>query len=393
MMNSPRIHYGTRLIWLALASSVLPSHAQSSVQLTGLVDVYAGSLKRSGETGRASVINSSGMSTSWWGFKGVEDLGAGLQAQFNLTSFFRPDIGGGARSDSDTLFARDANIGLAGGFGKVSLGRDLAPSFVPSISLNPFGGVGPFSPLLVHTQTPAGAYASQRWVATVAGDTGWSNEIVYTTPDLGGLVVNLFAQLGEQAGNASKNNLGANLMFKNGPLALGAYVQRVRVNNPIDGTAGDSRVFSYLPYNTVTGAVYNLPAARRQDTWFIGGAYDLQVVKLFATYQQSTHDLPAGIDRDRFDLRSATAQLGVSAPLGNGLLMLSGASTAVKARADYRAIFGSDNWQATIRRHTVSAGYDYYLSKRTDLYAALMRDRITGQGSGVSAGVGMRHRF
>lgn len=392
-MKKSKTYRGARLIWIALAGSVSPAFAQSSVQFTGLVDIYAGSLKRSGETGRSSVINSSGMSTSWWGFKGSEDLGGGLQAQFNLTSFFRPDVGGAGRSEADTLFARDANIGLAGAFGKVSLGRDLAPSFVPSISLNPFGGVGPFSPLLVHTQTPAGAYASQRWVATVAGDTGWSNEIVYTTPDIGGLVVNLFVQLGEQAGNSGKNNLGANAMYKRGPLSLGAYVQRVRVNNPVDAAAGDSRVFSYLPYNTVTGAVYNLPAARQQDTWFVGGAYDWQMVRLFATYQRSSHKLPAGLDDSRFDLSSNTAQLGVSAPLAGGLLMISGASTQVRARADYRAIFGSDDWQSSIRRNTVSIGYDYFLSKRTDLYAAVMRDKITAQSAGVSGGVGIRHRF
>jgi len=65
--------------------------AQSSVQVTGVIDTYVGSLKRSGETGRTSAVNSSGMTTSWWGFKGVEDLGGGLQAQFNLTGFFRPD--------------------------------------------------------------------------------------------------------------------------------------------------------------------------------------------------------------------------------------------------------------------------------------------------------------
>lgn len=367
--------------------------ADSSVQFTGLVDVYIGSLKRSGEAKSVTAVNSSGMSTSWWGFKGTEDLGGGLQAQFNLTSFFRPDVGGAGRSDTDTLFARDANVGLSGSFGKVSLGRDLAPNFVPAVVLNPFGGVGPFSPLMVHTQTPAGAYASQRWVPVVSGDTGWSNEIIYTTPNWHGLVTNLFLQLGEDAGNGSKNNIGANAMYSNGPLTLGAYFQRVRVNNPVDNVSGDSRIFSFIPYNTATGQVYALPASRQQDTWFAGGAYDFRIVKLFATLQFSTNKLPNGIDNNRFDLKSNTAQLGVSAPFSQGVFMLSGARTEVRASSNYLADFGRSDWQSSIVRQTVSFGYDYSLSKRSELYAAVMHDKITGMSGANSVGAGIRHRF
>jgi predicted porin len=38
-------------------------------------------------------------------------------------------------------------------------------------------------------------------------------------------------------------------------------------------------------------------------------------------------------------------------------------------------------------------GYDYNLSKRTDLYAMLMSDKITTFESGTSLGLGVRHRF
>ena len=366
--------------------------AQSSVQVTGVIDTYVGSLKRSGETGRTSAVNSSGMTTSWWGFKGVEDLGGGLQAQFNLTGFFRPDVGGTGRYDADTMFSRDANVGLAGNFGRVSLGRDLAPNFVPSISLNPFGGSFAFAPLLVHTQASSGFYKSQKWAATEAGDTGWSNEIMVVTPNIGGMTASFFYQLGEQAGNNSKNNLGVNAMYKNGPLNLGAYYQRVKVNNPVDVVAGDSKVFSFLPYNTQTGAVYPLTSARQQDTWFIGGAYDFTLVKLFATYQQSDNKLPDGPDNTRFKLKSDTLQLGASAPLGNGSAMLSWAQTKVKADGDYLGTLGA-GWQSSIKRNTVSAGYDYVLSKRTDVYAVSMFDKITDMQSGVSFGVGIRHKF
>lgn len=68
---------------IALAATALcaaGAYAQSSVQLTGLADIYAGSMKMAGDAGRKSVVNSGGMTTSWFGFKGTEDLGGGLKA-------------------------------------------------------------------------------------------------------------------------------------------------------------------------------------------------------------------------------------------------------------------------------------------------------------------------
>ena len=44
-------------------------------------------------------------------------------------------------------------------------------------------------------------------------------------------------------------------------------------------------------------------------------------------------------------------------------------------------------------RKTFTLGYDYNLSKRTDVYAMYMNDKITNQSTGNSFGVGIRHRF
>ena len=46
-----------------------------------------------------------------------------------------------------------------------------------------------------------------------------------------------------------------------------------------------------------------------------------------------------------------------------------------------------------ISRKTFTVGYDYFLSKRTDVYVMAMADRITNQTKGSSFGVGVRHRF
>ena len=54
------------------------AQAQSSVQLMGLTDVFVGSMKNAGDAGSSKVVNSGGMTTSWFGVKGTEDLGGGL---------------------------------------------------------------------------------------------------------------------------------------------------------------------------------------------------------------------------------------------------------------------------------------------------------------------------
>ena len=55
--------------------------------------------------------------------------------------------------------------------------------------------------------------------------------------------------------------------------------------------------------------------------------------------------------------------------------------------------FTRSNTSATSKRATFSVGYDYILSKRTDLYVVGMNDKITGFDRGNSFAVGVRHRF
>lgn len=338
----------------ALAS---PAMAQTSVTVSGLVDVFAGSMRAAGDTSSKAVLNSGGMTTSWFGFKGTEDLGGGLKANFLLTSFFQADTGAQGRGmPNETLFSRDANVGLAGNFGEVSLGRGLAPNFLPMILFNPFGDSFNFSPLVLQHQVPL--FNASGFANSIAGDTGWSNQIKYTTPSFGGLTANLHYQFGEAAGNNGKNNVGANVLYFNGPLSLTAFYHKVKVNNPLDNpTLQASTPFGYA----------------EQKAWFIGGGYDLGVAKLYATYDKATHDIA---------LEDKTTSLGLSVPVGAGKIL-----------AGYAQTKRSATGVADVKRQTTTVGYDYALSKRTDVYAMLMNDKITGFETGNSFGLGIRHGF
>jgi predicted porin len=75
--------------------------------------------------------------------------------------------------------------------------------------------------------------------------------------------------------------------------------------------------------------------------------------------------------------------VGLSAPVGPGSVLLGYANTKRTG-----SLVGAD-----LKRDTATLGYDYFLSKRTDLYAMLMSDKITNADRATSAGVGVRHRF
>ena len=347
--------------FIALAAALACSsaaYAQSNVQLTGLVDMYAGSMKAPGGE-RSGQVGSGGMTTSWWGLKGTEDLGSGLKADFNLTAFFRGDTGTPGRFNGDPFFARDANVGLSGSFGRVGLGRDKAPNFLPTILSNPFGDSFVVSPLVLHANVPNFAAGWTNTQTTTGTDTGWSNQIIYSTPSFGGLKANVHYQFGEQTaqGKRGKKNVGANVLYGAGPLSLVAFYERVQIAKPTGIDVQDTKT-----------------------DWMVGGNYNFNVVKLYGTYGQAkikAQTLPV-------DVKNTTYSLGLDVPVTT-------AGTIKAAAAHTKSEVGA----AEGKRTTFTVGYDHFLSKRTDVYGAVMYDRIkwTESKSGTSVVAGIRHRF
>lgn len=341
------MHNKKLLAMAALVACAAGAHAQTSVTATGLVDMYVGSMKAPGDDGRSNVVGSGGMTTSWWGFKGTEDLGGGLKLGFALTSFMRADTGTPGRFNGDLFFARDANVSLSGGFGSVSLGRNIAPNFIPTISMNPFGDSFTFSPLVLHQNVSL--FNKSGWQKSNPSDTGWGNQIIYSTPNMGGLSANLHYQFGEQAGQGGKNNVAVNATYANGPFAITGFYEDVDMSNPVSTVLSENH-----------------------KNWMVGGNFDAKFAKFYATYGQTT-----GKDTD---YKIKTASVGATVPVtGNSRIL---AAYAHSKLAD-----------TTAKRDTVSVGYNYDLSKRTDAYGIVMYDKVKSFGNGTSFGVGVRHRF
>lgn len=113
------------LLALAAIAASSAAFAQSSVSLYGVVDASVESIKGNDTT--VSRVSSDNLAISRLGFKGTEDLGGGLKANFVLETAIKADTGsnGNLSSSGSTVrfFDRAAWAGLAGGFGELRLGR------------------------------------------------------------------------------------------------------------------------------------------------------------------------------------------------------------------------------------------------------------------------------
>ncbi len=337
---------------LALAVASLPgiAAAQSSVQLYGLVDGFVGAWKTNGNT--KTVVDSSGMTTSFWGISGKEDLGGGLSLVFALEAFLRNDVGAPGRFNGDNFFARSAYVGMSGGLGTLTLGRNTAPHFLSTIIFNPFGDSFVFAPIVWHSLLGT----SNPYV--IAGDTGTSNSIRYQSPSLGGFKLDVNYGLSERdtAPKGSGRKLDVSGFYFGGPLAA---------------------TLSYRDLNQDTATTEG-----GQKTVLGGVSYDLKVVKLFGQYQTTKIEVgPA-------DTKAKTFQVGLSAPVGPGSLMVSLANS--KYTVEGGAVLATGE-----KRTTWAVGYDYFVSKRTDVYVAFTDDKFKNPESFKQQifGLGVRHRF
>jgi predicted porin len=308
--------------------------AQSSVTLYGVADAavtYVNGLDN--WTGLSSGANK----TSRLGFRGVEDLGGGLKANFVLEGGFNLDTGdgkSGGATDSGFQFKRQSTVGLAGNFGEVRLGRELTAAYNATARYDVFGSVGIAHSQLwddgknLNTTTFADPYhytTNQRV----------SNAITYVSPDFSGFKVAANYGFGEVAGkNSDGRYFGGGLTYDNGPLSLGLGAERL---------------------NSGAGAAMQSQSTNDITAWSLGGSYDLGVAKLLAAYRQSTAKDVAILGATS-DLKNRGYMLAVTAPVGPGLVRA--------AYNRYETKFDGDKGVTD----QFGLGYVYNLSKRTSVY-------------------------
>lgn len=206
--------------------------AQTNVSIYGVVDAGI-VLEKGGAAGSVSKLTSGVASASRIGFRGTEDLGGGLSANFVLENGFNEDTGA---LTGGLLFGRQAYVGLKGGFGATNFGRQYTPHYLVSAAADPFGNgmAGRFTNLMANSGTRM------------------DNTVKYTSPSMGGFTGELAYGFGEVAGNNSGSRaIGASLNYGAGPLKVGLGYHKL--NN---AAATDSAK------NTVIGGTYDFGVAK-----------------------------------------------------------------------------------------------------------------------------------
>lgn len=354
------------------------AHAQSSVTVYGVVDLGLTYTSKVGaNNGSRFSLDSGDLATSRIGFKGVEDLGGGLSAIFNLENGFNADTG--MLATANNLFDRKSVVGLSGAFGTVTLGRqtdyleDIGSKYT---SVQTFGGNG----------IKGGHFNN---LDRVAGGARTDNSIRYDSANLSGFTGSLFYGFGEVAGKTSAGQaLGIAANYANGPFGIGAaYYQNKLLANAAPASAGDTEL----------------------KTFTIGSSYQFGPAKLYGAWSQTKRPLQAPL--------AATGLVNITTATKANIFDV-GVDYTVTANLHALASVIYD--RANISRATTGAtrvsttqwnlGVDYYLSKRTDLYAMYSNQRARDTvNPGVVNGaytsspaddssqnvvrVGLRHKF
>jgi predicted porin len=367
------------------------AQAQSSVTIYGIVDtgvVYTSKAVNTGNntTGSKFGLNSGIIQGSRIGFKGVEDLGGGLKAVFNLETGFNNDNGAlnGQDAGSTNLFRRKSVVGLAGGFGTVLLGRqtDFADTISAMTSVNDFGGI-----------TGAVGHNLDRLEGTRT-----NNSVSYTTNNLGGFTGNLMYGFGETAGQTSAGqSFGIGGKYENGPLGLGLNYYQSKQG----ATPSDTSLISAASATTNVGS----SAYKGLN---VVASYQFGPARVYANYSRVKQDLNTA-SPTAFSAKTLGAankadvyEIGTAYALSPSLKLL---AAVTHTRADFNS---SSKGKLT----QLSLGTDYWLSKRTDLYAFVASTRasdmansgvfgdatgnaVTGSAdaSQTAVAVGIRHKF
>lgn len=191
--------------------------AQSSVTIFGIIDL--GMVKAN--DGASTLHGAPADNTlrmeqgarSRLGFRGTEDLGGGLRANFVLEHSFLPDTG--TALSPTTFWHGQSWVGLSGGFGEVRLGRDYAPGHLVAFRSDPFT-----------FDTVAQVGINHAWAGYTSGGgaSRYNNSLSYKTPSFGGFTAQVATSLSEADG--VDNGFGAGVVYANGPLYFGLAYDR-----------------------------------------------------------------------------------------------------------------------------------------------------------------------
>lgn len=359
-----------------LASSA--AFAQTNVQIYGVADAYvswsngnSGLAANGGpgveKHGRDTLgVSSGGLAASRIGFRGTEDLGNGLKAlfvlEYGVDMVTTGGMGGGTTANN---VVRQQLVGLSGGFGQLSLGRQYAPGFMASFRQD--AQVASVLSAMTNMQAFLGG------TIRAASNARWDNSIAYNTPTFGGVTVSTIYQGGANPNEiAARESYGVGVNYAGGPVVVDYVYQNATGN---------------------LGSVAGFPAGVRTEEHFLGASFDAKVVKVFANAQMldQGNRAAAGIAN-----KGMGYSLGAIVPVGKANIHLAYAQGDLDSNTRAVLVGGQTRLQGDYT--ATSAVLTYGLSKRTTLYTGYLytdngKANTTAAGIGNTFAAGINHSF
>ena len=325
-----------------------PALAQSSVTIYGILD--AGLLANNSGKGTVKRVDTSQLAGNRLGFRGSEDLGDGLSANFNLQMGFSPDTG--ALGQGGRAFGREASVGLASKtYGSINFGRIPESYYLAVFVVDAFraGQAGGFLGVTRSTATATSQllplYVSARM----------DNSISYSSPTLGGFRGQLQVSAGEGSASVGRG-YGGSLRYAGGSWdVVASFAQQ-------DGANGRGKDLGYTA----------------------GGSYDFGPAMVLLGYTAEKNSCATCGTRAEGVTATGASEFrylnaGVRVPFG--LFTAIAQVTRLQDRSDYAVATG--NRDATM----IGVGYEYLMSKRTVLYGSMGTvDNRNGSNYAIGAG-------
>ncbi|MDO8331912.1 MAG: porin [Fluviicoccus sp.] len=371
-----------KIIALAIAGLSSAAFAQSTVTLSGLVDVgfYSQSIQTAGVADTKTFAASNGSSTSALFVTATEDLGGGNKVKFFgetdwapagnasvlLNSYNYLEIAGnwgalrGGNLNTDTLYATIGSqpfgtgigSGISGAFGRLSRGGSNGTFGAGTAGLSVDGEV------VAATGTIAGARSVRV-----------NNSVQYSTPSMGGFSGSL--QLAKQNNDSTVAAAGTTagfqslgLKYNNGPINVYYANEQIKAGS----VAAPANAAALAADEKVTHNV-------------LSGNYTFGPATVYAGWTSSKSSVAAVADGRSWNLALKYAVSG-----------------ALSLAANYVSV--DDKLVGDKDRRLTAVGLDYALSKRSTAYGRYEtgdNDRSGGTGNGIGGfnrwQAGLRHSF
>ena len=369
---------------LIAMAALAATGAFAQVSIVGGID--AGYLVRThsaNKTAEWSGVGGNNVMTSAIIFKGVEDIGGGVQGSFlyeidptvdRNTTLNQASAGAAQNFSGASAVNSEAYVGLSGAFGDIKFGTPNSPGLIAMLTSQPFGtalggGVnGGYGRL--GTQTTSGLNQYVGGPASGGRIIRSEKAAVYTTPAFSGIKAQLeySGQNANGAWTANDNGLlGLAVSYNQGPLNLMYYNAKA--------TAGAIPAAGSAPAAGTVAA--NALEASTSVTWNIFGAnYTFGNTTLMGGYTTTKTDgtfVTLASKEDSSSWNLAFKQVyGAWDFLGNYLVRTSNLTDADTGITGFAA-----------KSTQLALGVNYNFSKRTSVYARY--EALSGLNAKVSA--------